>query len=180
MTRYCAMCGHRFGPYEAGEGVCPDCGAVTTDGPGGAGLVDLEHAAAKARPAAIGLMAAGALTLLAGLSGPAFIGYALFAEGIGDEADRPGRVAAAALFGFAGLAVLAVGGLILAGGFQMYHLRTWGLGLSAAIATLVSSVLMVGSLLLCCPFVFVGVVTLPIGIWALVVLGDPQVKAAFR
>jgi hypothetical protein len=65
-----------------------------------------------------------------------------------------------------GFAVVAV--VILVGAIQMIRVRTWGLALTSAILAMVH----VGSC--CCLF------GIPFGIWALIVLCDAEVKAAFR
>lgn len=62
---------------------------------------------------------------------------------------------------------LAVAGFIIYGSLQMKDLKNHSLALFAAIASLIPCVSP------CC------VVTVPFGIWALVVLSKPEVKAAF-
>ena len=65
-----------------------------------------------------------------------------------------------------GLFVL-LNGAIIAGGIQMMRFKTWGFALAACILSMIN----LGSC--CC------VVGLPIGIWSLVVLLQPDVKQAF-
>jgi hypothetical protein len=62
---------------------------------------------------------------------------------------------------------IAVAILIIFGALQMKKMRGWGLSLTAAI------VAMVPCISPCC------ILGLPIGIWALVILLKPEVKAAF-
>jgi hypothetical protein len=64
--------------------------------------------------------------------------------------------------------VFTVTGLVvLAGGIQMVRLRSWGLALAASILSMIQ----LGSC--CCA------VGMPVGIWSLVILLQPDVKAAF-
>jgi hypothetical protein len=62
---------------------------------------------------------------------------------------------------------LAVGGLILFGAMKMKNLQSYGLAMT------VSIVAMIPCISPCC------LIGLPAGIWALVVLMKPEVKAAF-
>lgn len=63
--------------------------------------------------------------------------------------------------------VLIVGVIIILGALKMKKLQSHGLAMTASILA------MVPCLSACCP-------GLPIGIWALIVLNNPEVKAAFR
>lgn len=63
---------------------------------------------------------------------------------------------------------LAIGGLIIYGAMKMMSLENYGLAMAASI------VAMVPCLSPCC------CLGLPVGIWALVVLSNAEVKAAFR
>jgi hypothetical protein len=66
-----------------------------------------------------------------------------------------------------GIPTLAIYSLVLAGGLRMGRLRTYGLAMTAAIL----------AMLPCSPaFVF----SAPVGVWAWLVLRDPEVKAAFE
>lgn len=67
-----------------------------------------------------------------------------------------------ALFG------VAINTLVAVGALKMQRLESWGLALTAAILT----ILPCGGC--CC------LIGIPIGVWALVVLNKPEVKAAFR
>jgi hypothetical protein len=62
---------------------------------------------------------------------------------------------------------LALDSLVIAGGSRMRQVRSRWLGLTAAVLALVP----------CSPAVLVG---LPVGVWVLMVLADPAVRAAFR
>lgn len=70
-----------------------------------------------------------------------------------------------------GLFGLLICALIVYGGVRMYQLRQWGAALMAAILLLVPCVSPV-----CCTCGLVSVV----GVWALIVLLDAQVKASFK
>ncbi len=75
-------------------------------------------------------------------------------------------------FGFAGgiglAAGIPLGIVIIIGAVRMKNLQSYGFAMTAAILA------MIPCLTPCCAL------GLPFGIWALVVLSDPQVKAAFR
>ena len=58
--------------------------------------------------------------------------------------------------------------IIIAAAFQMWNVKSYGLAMTGAVLAVIP---------LCSPCVVLGI---PFGIWALVVLNDPQVKAAFR
>ena len=66
------------------------------------------------------------------------------------------------------LVALLVGVIIILGALKMKNLQSYGLAMAASILA------MVPCLSACCP------IGLPIGIWALIVLNNPEVKAAFR
>ena len=67
------------------------------------------------------------------------------------------------------LFAMALNALILFGAVQMMRLRRWGLAMAAAILAMIPI-----SSSACCVF------TLPVGIWALMVLKRPLVKASFH
>jgi hypothetical protein len=71
-----------------------------------------------------------------------------------------------ALFDLVGV---GLGGLIVLGGLRMMQLRAYGLAITASI------IAMIPCFSCCC-----SVIGVPVGIWALVVLARPEVKAAFR
>jgi hypothetical protein len=66
------------------------------------------------------------------------------------------------------LFAMALNALILFGAVQMMRLRSWGFAMAAAIVAMIPI-----SSSACCIF------TLPVGIWALMVLKRPLVKASF-
>jgi hypothetical protein len=118
---------------------------------------------------AIALVVVGAVGLAASLFN---IGWAFVEQGIDPTAPEmvrrfqqgaKGPVAAAVQTAFA-----LVNVLIIFGGVQMMRFRSWGLALTAAILAMLNF----GSC--CC------VAGLPVGIWSLVVLLMPEVKAAFE
>jgi len=118
-------------------------------------------------------MISGALFIVSGLAMPAFLAVGLIS---GDApANDQERLLMGGIFGVISLAALVFGGIVIFGGYKMYRLEMWPLALVAAIFSTIS-------ILSCCMFSIFGVLTLPgfpIGIWALVVLGDRNVKACF-
>ncbi len=87
---------------------------------------------------------------------------------ISDEAERLGYMIAGIYFPMTGLLSLAAAPVVIFGGIQMLSARKYSLAVLAAILALVplSSV--------CC------ITGIPIGIWALIVLRHPEVRAAFE
>ena len=69
---------------------------------------------------------------------------------------------------YAGFAVL-LNILVIVGAVKMKNLESWGLALTAAILAVIPCISSC-----CC------ILEIPFGIWALVVLNDPAVRAAFR
>jgi hypothetical protein len=70
--------------------------------------------------------------------------------------------------GFIGPLILIIAnGFILFGGLKMKSLESYGLALAAAIVAVIP----------CCPC---GCIGIPVGIYALIILNKPEVKAAFR
>jgi len=69
------------------------------------------------------------------------------------------------------LFTLIVGILMIFAGIRMKKLQSWGLAVTASILA------MIPCLSPCCINLIIG---LPIGIWALVILMKPEVKAAFK
>lgn len=110
---------------------------------------------------AVGLMATGILTTLMGLL---FIPSILFPEWIGqplpvDPAER--------IFSFLFMVLtLTLGIVTVYGSDRMTHLESYPLSIAAAIAAMVPCY--------CC------LLGLPMGIWALIVLNDKEVKQAFK
>jgi hypothetical protein len=74
---------------------------------------------------------------------------------------------AGGVYGLGGLALLIVGGITLYGGIEMLRVRKYTLTMTACILALIPCN--------CC----FGLTGIPFGIWGLVVLLDPKIKAAF-
>jgi hypothetical protein len=122
----------------------------------------------KVQGPAIGLMITGgigvALSLLALVLN--MLGTGLGAAGGGDQQIQ---VMAQGGLGIVQSVVgLAISGFALYGGMQMKQLQNYGLAFGASI------LVMIPCLSPCC------LIGLPIGIWSIVVLNDPMVKASFR
>jgi hypothetical protein len=149
--------------------------AGTASAPGASGDVD---ATARARAKemvsgpAIGLIVTAILGISASVIGIVWIvfgmGFGPPLHGMTPEAARMFRL----LMGPVGIAARGIGIvvclLILFGALRMQKLANYGLALTAAI------VAMVPCISPCC------LIGLPIGIWALVVLGKPEVKSQFH
>jgi len=125
----------------------------------------------KLRLPAVGLISLGALNILASIL--LLLGrIASLIKGeervIVNDAERLGYEASMVYFPLVSLISIATAPIIIYGGVQMLSARKYSLALMAAILALMpfSS--------LCC---LLGV---PIGIWAIVVLRSPEVKAAFQ
>lgn len=67
-----------------------------------------------------------------------------------------------------GIVILVVNGITLIGSIQMLRLRSYGLAMTAAVLAVIPC---------CSPCYILGI---PFGIWAIVVLAQPNVKLAFR
>ena len=113
---------------------------------------------------AIGLMVAGGLGAAWTLLWMLFIGI----FGVAALADPDARAAlpGVGLWMAVGVVSLALSGLTIYGGWQMRQLRGWGLSLTGAVA----------AMLPCAGCCILG---LPMGIWALIVLIDNDVKRSF-
>lgn len=113
---------------------------------------------------AIGLMAAG------GLSAAVTLVYILFIAvvGIAAVADQDSADALPGVGVLVGAAIvkLALDALTIFAGYQMRQLRNWTLSVGGAVAALLPCSI-------CC------LLGLPIGIWAIVVLIDEDVKRSF-
>lgn len=127
----------------------------------------------KLKGPAIGLIVAGSVngmvSLLALLGGLFRLGGGMGPETVpSDEAERFGYYAGT--FGSYGIALLSliVAPLVVYGAVQMMSGRKYALARASAILSVVP-------LTSCC-----FVVGIPLGIWALVVLAKPEVKALFR
>jgi tRNA A-37 threonylcarbamoyl transferase component Bud32 len=134
---------------------------------GAAGLPPAGSSSQNAKIVAPGvaLMVAGLLKISSALVGMLFV----TGLGIPDLIHIPGLNfgifhGLGALPGFSLLLTRIVpGGLILVGAFQMINLRSYAWSLTAAILSLISC----------------SLVSIPVGIWALVILSQPDVKEAF-
>lgn len=74
------------------------------------------------------------------------------------------------LLGYAFTALLvALNGLVIFGALQMRNLKNWGLAMTAAVLGVIPF----------CPTYMCCCLALPVGIWALVILNKPEVKAQF-
>jgi predicted Zn finger-like uncharacterized protein len=110
---------------------------------------------------AIGLMVTGGLTTLMGLM---FLPALLFPGLMGEQVPiDPAELAFSLLFM---LLSLTLGIVTLHGSIKMIQLRSHPLSMAAAVAAMVPCY--------CC------LLGLPMGIWALVVLNDKEVKQAFK
>ncbi len=171
-------------PYEVPQGNYSPGGNMGGGGP------NLQAIMAKVTPPAIGLIVTGVLNVLLSLWG--IISSALFVAGLNPMAQgqmqqfeelaaQGGEQAAMAetimqvtsvMQGpvglVAGIIQLVIGGVIIAGAIKMKNLQSYGFALTATILA------MIPCLSNCC------IVGLPIGIWALVVLLDNNVKQGFR
>jgi hypothetical protein len=87
---------------------------------------------------------------------------------ITDEARRLGYLTASIFFPLVSLISIIAAPVIIYGGIQMIKARRYSIALLAAILAVIPL-----SSICCIP-------AIPIGIWALIVLRDPKVKAAFE
>lgn len=122
-----------------------------------------EATLAKAKPPGIALVVAGALTIVGGL-GNCLLGILPAADpSTPDEAKGMAFI----VWGFLACVAIALGIVTIIGGMKMQSLQSYGFALTASILCMLPCHS-------CC------IVGLPIGIWSLVVLMQPDVKAAFR
>ena len=132
---------------------------------GGGG--DRQIAEGKVKPMALTMMITMIIMMVLIVIGLIFN---LFMAGAGAAAGEEGMGAMAS--GTQGIiqGVLGMifGGVIIYGCLQMMKLESYGLGMAACILA------MVPCLSPCC------ILGIPLGIWGLVVLNDPVVKASFR
>ncbi len=126
----------------------------------------------KLKAPAIGLIIAGAFNAVSGLF---FLASVLkrYSQGALDRTFSEEAEQFGFYIGFWGTAVLGILGFLVApviiyGAIQMMRGRSFGLSRTAAI-------LAVSPLTSCC-----FIIGVPFGIWALVVLAQPDVKALFR
>ena len=116
----------------------------------------------------IGLAVIGGLSILVNLGWAALnlLGSGMSVVGGGDAvAGVMGGVLGSVIYGF--FAIL--GGVVLFGGLKMKNLQSYGLAMAAAIMAMLP-----------CTVGWCCLLGLPLGIWALIVLMKPEVKAAFR
>lgn len=127
---------------------------------------------AKVQPAAIGLIVAGGIGILLTLFSllASLIGFSAFQlPNFGGENEQLARLLQRSSGGFSlawdilGLAICA---FVIWAGIQMKALKGWQLCLAGSIAVMIP----------CFGCYLTGI---PLGIWALVVLMKPEVKAAF-
>lgn len=129
-------------------------------------------AAAKVNGPAIGLMVTAGIGILGQLASLVLhmLGTGLNMANMAGSSDMPDAVAnmMSGTLGVIGSVMgILIGGLIFFGAMKMRQLNNWGLALASAILA------MIPCLSPCC------CLGLPIGIWALVVLLDNNVKASF-
>ena len=120
---------------------------------------------------AIGLIVVGALNLLSGLV--LILGRLVsIVKGrdpvITDEDRRLGYMIAIIFFPIVSLISIAASPIIIFGGIQMLRARKYSIALWAAVLALIPLTSV------CC------IPGIPIGIWALIVLRNPEVRAAFE
>ena len=164
----CDVCGEVFEPDEEYGGMALEAPRPRRPGGGGG------RAADRVQAPAIGLLVVGGLSVLISLG---YSGLTTIGAMQGPPPERPNMQPGEAVgqkIGFYGAAIgiplslLALTAVMLMGGYQMLNLASWNWSLLGALAAMVP----------CCNFTFLF--GIPIGIWALIVLLDPDVKAAFR
>ena len=169
LTSQCPLCGFRgagFSQSPDGRFVCPSCGEVT-----GTSLPPVADVTSKAIAAGITMAILGGMTLLAAALQFAFAVFLIPPPVI--PPDLPAEQRGGFLIGYrmAQYALPAIGLLLgvvqLVGGVQMARLRSWGLALTSAIVSLL-------------PCTCTALFSIPVGIWALIVLRDPAVKSKYR
>jgi hypothetical protein len=135
-----------------------------------------EYAPAEAFPGAFaqervsapatGLIVVGAIGLVLQIIGTAFQAVVLFA-GVGGGGAQGEALAVGAAQVAGGLLGIGLSILVIYAGTRMKNLENYGLAMTGAIVAMIP----------CFPCCLLG---LPFGIWAIVVLVNPEVKAAFR
>ncbi len=157
-----------YNPYQQTPGV-----------PSLSGKSHVEHAKAKIRTPAILLMVGGIVNALFGIVIGSMMPLMFF--GMRDElqqemAKDPEMTPELTefvinLYGYGGVALAIVslicGVIVVIGATGMLGLRSWGFGLFAAILSMIPC------------FQSCWLLTVPIGIYVIVALSDPQVKSAF-
>ena len=144
------------------------------------GLSNIDHAKNKIKAPAILMIISGVIGLLSGIGGGGMMAATfanLPAETKEEMLQQPDMtpellelVTGFYIYGGIALTVLSlIGGiLVILAGVRMLSLKNWGLGLTGSIFS------MIPCFQPCCLF------SIPIGIYVMVVLCDPQVKSAFK
>jgi hypothetical protein len=127
-------------------------------------------AASKVKGPAIALIVITVLGILAQLLSLVMnmAGMSQVPAGMPPEAERWVTMMSGGIGILATVLSLAIGGLIIFGATKMMNLQSYGLAMASSI------VAMVPCLSPCC------CLGIPVGIWAIVVLNNAEVKAAFR
>jgi hypothetical protein len=125
----------------------------------------------KVKPPAIGLIVTAALTLLTlgwGMIDTYFLGGGgqPAPPDLGDNLQQAQEASKNPIFG---IIALLVNAFIIFASVKMMKLESWGMALTASILAMIP-----------CFTCFCCVLGVPSGIWSIVVLVDPQVKAAFK
>ncbi|MFA9479298.1 hypothetical protein ACERK3_13485 [Phycisphaerales bacterium AB-hyl4] len=130
-----------------------------------------EQAMAKVKPPAIALIVAAGIGMAYGLLMILLNALGMTAGTVAGAND-PANVAATVVSGGAGIVMsmvgIAFGLVIIFGAIKMMQLQLWPLAIVASILAMIPCV---------SPCCLLG---LPFGIWAIIVLANPQVKAAFN
>ena len=123
----------------------------------------------RVKPPAIGLMVTAGIVVALALASLAcnVLGAGIGVMGASSGDEQIANAFSGTIGIISAVVSLAIYGFILFGAWKMMNMESWGLSMGAAIAACVPCSL-------CC------ILTLPMGIWALVVLNDQNVKAAFR
>jgi hypothetical protein len=131
---------------------------------------NVSAAAGRVKGPAITLIIITALGILGQLLSMAanLVGVRSTPDNLPPEAARLVTMMSGSLGVVFGVLTLAIGGLIIFGAMKMMSLQNYGLAMA------VSIIAMVPCLSPCC------CLGLPVGIWAIVVLSNAEVKAAFR
>lgn len=132
-------------------------------------LVDTISAAERVRTPAMCLMIVAGLALITNVSLATFYVFGLIMSAWA-QWERPPQEAIPAIFAIigSGIAGAVLAALTIVGAVKMKNLQSYALAMTAAILMTIPCV---------SPCVFLGI---PFGVWALVVLVRPEVKAAFR
>lgn len=132
-----------------------------------------DHAAGKVKGPAICLIVTAGLTLLTlgwGMIDTYFLGggQPVPPPDLGDNLQQFQQAQEASKNPIFGIIALLVNAFIIYASLEMMKLKSWGMALTASILVMIPCFTC-----FCC---FLGI---PSGIWSMIVLMDPQVKAAF-